>query len=104
MKHAVAACESCEFVMFRDVCGVRLKESHLEALLIQGRTAKIKGFVSKDKTFASHLELQEEEGTYKVVFARPEGIPCLACEGLVRRSLAVTPVTLWSGARSRARP
>lgn len=62
----VAKCkhESCDFHIFREVCGTLLTEDHIRDLLTTGRTPILKGLTSKaGKKFNARLVLNEDYTT-----------------------------------------
>ena len=62
----VAKCksESCDFHVFREICGVTLTEAQMKDLLTTKRTTLIKGFQSKaGKKFNAHLVLRGDGST-----------------------------------------
>ena len=62
----VAKCksESCDFHVFREICGVTLTEAQTKDLLTTKRTTLIKGFQSKaGKKFNAHLVLRGDGST-----------------------------------------
>lgn len=53
--------ESCNWVQFRNVCGIQLTISNIESLLSTGSTALIKGMQSKaGRTFNAYIVLNDE--------------------------------------------
>lgn len=65
-KIAKCRSEGCDFVIFREVCGTCLSESHLHDLITTKRTPILKGLVSKaDKKFNARLVLGDD---FKITF------------------------------------
>ncbi|MGE6473336.1 DNA topoisomerase [Serratia proteamaculans] len=68
----VVACSSCEFHVFREICGKELSEEQMHQLLTTARTGVIKGLRSKkegSKAFDASLKLTAE-GTVEFVFPK----------------------------------
>lgn len=62
--------ESCNWVQFRNICGIQLSFLDLETLLTKGRTNLIKGMTSKSgKKFDAYIEMDEKGET---TFTFPE--------------------------------
>ena len=56
--------ETCDFHIFREICGVKLTEAHIKELLISRRTCLIKGFQNKaGKKFNAHITLRGDGST-----------------------------------------
>ena len=56
--------ETCDFHIFREICGVKLTEAHIKELLISRRTGLIKGFQNKaGKKFNAHITLRGDGST-----------------------------------------
>lgn len=61
----------CKFTIWKSYCDKKITKSMAKSLIEKGKTAKIKGFVSKrtGKEFDAALKLEkQEDGTYRVVF------------------------------------
>ncbi|MFA9193376.1 DNA topoisomerase [Flavobacterium sp. FBOR7N2.3] len=56
--------ESCNWVQFRNICGIQLNLVDLETLIIKGRTGLLKGMTSKSgKKFDAYIEMDEKGET-----------------------------------------
>ena len=56
--------ETCDFHIFREICGVKLTEAHIKELLTSRRTSLVKGFQNKaGKKFNAHITLRGDGST-----------------------------------------
>ena len=56
--------EECNWVQFRNVCGVQISITDIESLVTKGKTSLIKGMKSKArKTFNTHIKLNDDFST-----------------------------------------
>ena len=64
-----ATCDDCNITIWKSVAKKELTDNQFAALVNDGKTGEIKGFMSKaGKPFSASLELVEEEGTFKTKF------------------------------------
>lgn len=58
--------ENCNWVQFRNICGIQLNFTDLEALINKGRTSLLKGMISKSgKKFDAFIVMNEKgEATF----------------------------------------
>lgn len=62
----VAKCtdKECDFKVFRDICGKKLSDKDIQALLSKGKTSVLKGLVGKSgKKFNAAVMLKEDGST-----------------------------------------
>ena len=60
----VAKCKECDFLVFREICGLLLSDEHLKALFTEGKTPLLKGLTAKsDKKFNARLVLNADHTT-----------------------------------------
>ncbi|WP_199117799.1 type IA DNA topoisomerase [Pedobacter sp. ASV28] len=66
--------EGCNWLQFRNVCGVQIGLNDIESLVNTGRTALIKGMRSKaGKTFNAHIVLNEKaESSFEFEKSKPQ--------------------------------
>lgn len=56
--------EECNWVQFRNVCGVQISTADIESLVVNGKTSLIKGMKSKaGKTFNTYIKLNDDYST-----------------------------------------
>ncbi|MDR2230167.1 MAG: topoisomerase C-terminal repeat-containing protein [Flavobacteriaceae bacterium] len=66
--------ESCNWLQFRNVCGILISISDIENLIINGRTSLIKGLKSKagNKFNAFILLNDKAESSFEIVNNKPK--------------------------------
>jgi DNA topoisomerase-3 len=60
----VAKCKECDFLVFREICGLLLSDEHLKALFTERKTPLLKGLTAKSgKEFNARLVLNADHTT-----------------------------------------